>query len=87
MGNKPESHSLTPTRLRLPLLNDQPIVREDCSADHFGLENKLGAVVDAVFLKETETPFAATLSGAWGSSPCCDAARSLLNPNSKETKP
>lgn len=65
MSNKGRSNSIERT-LRLPLLSDLAIPEDDCDADSFGLEAKLGSLVDAVLLKETETPFSVMLSGGWG---------------------
>ncbi len=54
------------TSLRFPLISDLSISKHDSDADAFGLEKKLGAVLDAIFIKETPTPFAVMLSGGWG---------------------
>lgn len=62
MGGK--SHE--PEPLRLPLLSDHAISNSDLEADHFRLEKKLGAVVDAIRLKDTATPFSIMLTGGWG---------------------
>lgn len=67
MSRKPKDIQAAEPRLRLPLLSDLAITTDECDADAFELENKLGAIVDAIFLKETPTPFATMLSGGWGS--------------------
>lgn len=64
MASKSSSKSTETAKVQLPLLSDSAI--GGMGFDAFGLEKTLGSVVDAILLKETETPFAVMFSGGWG---------------------